>query len=268
MTWPWVVFLVVGVLAMIRLRDRRPLLAVLQIVLPLAVMVFFRDRKPRYLLPMIGPAAVICGYGLWVFLRELQNQTTERWPRIAAIIHFVALGAVCIGVPIAGATIAEMRTITGDPWYTRPLATWMAIGMASLLLLGAMVFRYRPIAIVVLTFVSMLALQAIVMAGYARSPSGASQLEPLANIIRGTVPRASIYDWNEDGRRSDEELAIYLNRTILFADPRTLPMTDHPQVYITRQPRGAPVPEPFPGWTLLDSTRERKNVWWAFVRTD
>jgi hypothetical protein len=263
------VFLVVGILGIIRFRDHRMLLPVLQIVLPLLVMVFFRDRKPRYLLPMIGPAAVICGYGIWVFLRALKS--TERWPRVVEVIHLVLLGAIAIGLPIAGATHPEMRTVAGGPWYPMALAVWMSAGMASLILLGLMIYRHKPSAIVVTTFIVMLALQAVVMFGYRASSSGMSTFKRLADVIHDSVPTASVYDWNADGRRVDEELAIYLNRTILFADPATLAPGVRPQVYITRQGKNKqgtrdPDPVPPPGWQFLASTRERKNVWWAFVR--
>ena len=62
-------------------------------------------------------------------------------------------------------------------------------------------------------------LQAVFMFGYSRAVAGTSTFKPLAEVIRSQVPNAVVYDWLGGDRRVEEELPIYLNRTVLQADP-------------------------------------------------
>jgi len=73
-----------------------------------------------------------------------------------------------------------------------------------------------------------------------------------------------VHDWSDNGRRVDEELAIYLNGPVTRANPATLTSGLSPQVMILRQPKNTPDPTLPPPWRVLAKTPERKNWWWAF----
>ena len=274
LTWPWVIFGFVGLIALFKRYDepgtaglaRRRLgrLAwwpVVQIAVPLLVMVWFRDRKERYMLPMVMPAAVLCAIGLKCFFEAWAARLT--WAKIALSLHAVAVVVVCVGFPLAGAM--TLKGPDGQAWYPVKLAVWMSVAFAALLGLGAIVVRRKIGAIVAFTVIAMLALQAV----YAAGRGAVSELKALADLIRRDAPNAVVHDYGPTGRRVDEETAIYLGRPITFRDPATLTPGDQPVVYLIRQDRrdveAKNDPKPPPGWHLLGTAKDKRNVWWAFV---
>ncbi|MGN6724596.1 MAG: glycosyltransferase family 39 protein, partial [Tepidisphaeraceae bacterium] len=262
MTWPWVIFGVLGWVGLwLHRRDRRLWLPVLLALLPLAVMVWFRDRKERYMLPMIAPAAVMCGYGLLLWIDGMRQRTRRDWA--IAVGHFLLLGGGALALAYLG---TRLKTVAGDPWYSRALAGWCAAAIVAWVGLGLLLTRRRPGALVVFTFHAMLGLQARFMLGYARSGGGRSNFKILADIVRARAPTASVYDWLENRHRIDEEFAIYLNRPVLQADPATIVPVDRPAVVIVRQRPDAPPPELPAQWRLLGTMKDHKNQWFAFVR--
>lgn len=258
MNWPWIVMLVVGFFVMIRARTRADLYTLAMLLIPIAIMTFVPDRKERYLLPFVAPAAILCARGIVEVLRSF---TENRW---IVAIHWVVLASVCIGLPLAGAYHPDMVRVDGTPWYPAPLAWWIVTGFASLILLGISLQKYFRPSFVVVTWVAVLGLQAVVTWAYADTPSGRSPLKVLANAIRTQAPGAKVYDFDEEVR-ADEELAIYLNRTIVRADPKTLTPSDVPVVFVTRKSRDEPDIVAPAGWSFIAKVQERKNEWWAFV---
>jgi len=266
MNWPWVVMLVVGIVVMCKARSLGDLYAAALVLLPILVMTFIPDRKERYLLPMLAPLAMICARGLlaWIDAPKPDAPKPDRAGAWITILHVFALGLICIGFPILGSTHPELRRLDGSPWYPRDLAIWIAIGFAAVIALGLVSRNHRRLSLVVATFVCLIALQAVVMFGYADSFSGRSVYKPMAETIRAIQPEG-VFDFDED-IRVEEELAIYLNRTILYTNPNTLTPGDRPLVYLTRQRRDEEEPVPEKGWTFLAKAKDKKDTWWAFVR--
>ncbi|MBC7784268.1 MAG: glycosyltransferase family 39 protein [Burkholderiales bacterium] len=264
--WPWAIMLIGGSVVMWRQRLRADWCAIAMVLVPIGIMIWFPDRKERYLLPMVAPLSIIAARGLAAFLAAPSGYRSARW---VAVLHYLLLGAICIGVPLAGAYHPLLRTIAAEPWYSPQLACWVAVMFASLILLGIVLQRRDRWSLPITTFVAMLILQAVVMYGYRFSESGMSPMKPLAEYIRRVTPDAAVYDWNANGRRVDEDLAIYLNRAVLPIDPKTLRPGDRHQIYVTRQGsddvKNKLDPIPPPGWMLMMKVKERKNYWWAFI---
>ena len=273
LSWPWVVFLFVSGIVILQQFRRRPewLLPALQVWVPLLIMVLFRDRKERYMLPLVAPLAVLSAIGVRAVLDAARDPHARALLRARIILglHWFVLAAVAIAFPLAGMFLKEMRSVEGQPWFPPAVAVPAACGLALLIGAGILLRRSRPHAVVAVTFASVLVLQALLQHGYAQGTSGRSQLKLIADAILREVPDAEIYDYTEN-KRIDEETAIYLNRIIPQRDPFTLPPSDRPQVWITRQNKRAITagqdPTPPPGWRLLIKVPERENVWWAFVR--
>ncbi len=259
MNWPWIVMLIVGFILILRSRSRSDYYTLAMLLIPIAILTLVPDRKERYLLPFVAPAAVMCGRGIVEVLRSF---AASRW---IVSIHWLVLASVCIGFPLAGAYHPDLIRVDGTHWFPVALAWWAVVGFASLILLGAWLQKYLHAAFVIVTFASVLALQALLNFAYADSPSGRSALKVLADAIRTQAPNARVYDF-DDEVRIDEELAIYLNRTITRADPATLTPTDTPIVYVTRQSRDEPDIVPPAGWVFVAKVKDRKNHWWAFVK--
>jgi 4-amino-4-deoxy-L-arabinose transferase-like glycosyltransferase len=259
MNWPWIVGLIVGTVVMLRTRSISDWYTLLMFLLPIAVMTLVPDRKERYLLPFVAPAAIIAARGMLEFIKG------GRAERVLRCVHWVALLGVCIGFPIAAATSDQITRVDGTNWYPLGLAIWFAVAITALVALGVLLQRRWSHAIIVTTCVCVLAMQALLMWGYKDSPSGRSSLKLLADAIREDAPGAAVFDWDENVR-VDEELAIYLNRVIIRADPATLTPVDSPLVYVTRQDRREAEPTPVTGWRFLARVPDRKNQWWAFVK--
>ncbi len=266
MMWPWLVFGVIGLILICKHpRDARRLLPLLQVLLPLAVMICFRDRKDRYLLPMIAPSATICAIGLAAWVNDWKQRNTARLGREQAVLGthvFVLLGGA---IALAWVGVSQ-PTVDGRSWWPASVA-----GMMSLLLLliastGVVLQRRHPWATAGATFATVLLLQAIFIVGYARGPSGMSAYAALADTIRTTASDARVYEWGGKGQRLTEEMSIYLNRAIFHAEPGTLRAApEGATVVLLRQYRGEPDPLLPAPWRLLGTATEKKQTWWAYL---
>jgi 4-amino-4-deoxy-L-arabinose transferase-like glycosyltransferase len=246
-------------------RDRRQgsmarggwLLALLLVAVPIVVMSFFPDRKERYLLPLLGPAAILAARGLTPILRDAPG------PRVPAWVQWLVLFVIAVGLPIAGATM--LKRVDAQPWYPRGFAVAVAIGLGALVVGGMAVGRAQPFALVAVTVLVMLALQPLFFAGYRASRQGRSDLRPLAAMIREAVPDAATYNWRPRGRqRLSVDLSIYLNRpTVWVGDANALPAEPdgRPQVIATMEKS-----PPGPDWLLIGQVPRDKDVCSAYVR--
>jgi 4-amino-4-deoxy-L-arabinose transferase-like glycosyltransferase len=258
--FPWIVFGVTGCIAIIQNKTNRgPWLMILQVIVPLCVMVWAGDRKERYLLPFIAPAAVICAIGVVTWLQHWRRPL--RTDKIVLWIHIVLLIGGGVGLGIVGVT---QQTFDGRPWWGPIFAAWVSVACAAFVALGLVLHRRIVWAIPVTTVMVMLGLGVIFMHGYRQSRNGMSELKPLADIIRRIGPDAEVYDWTPERGRVEEELAIYLNRSIHAADPQTLLPGDVPRVIILCQAKNTADPTLPPPWRVLGKVPERKNWWWAF----
>lgn len=263
LTAPWLIFGLVGLLALWqRRRERAAWLPMIFAVVPLLAMVWFRDRKERYMLPMIAPCAIICGYGVMVWARSWKAERT--WGDVAVLaLH----GLVMIGLAAALMFVGSrsIKTIYGTPWYTQPMATWGLVAIAAFAGLIVLLTRRRAWVMPAGSFVLMLGLLGVYLLGYRDSADGRSPLKPLTDAIIEQAPGAVVYDWLPRGR-VDEQIALYLNRTVLRADPATLKPIDRPIVLIMRQGKTDERPQPPAEWKLLTSADEGAATWFAFVR--
>jgi hypothetical protein len=269
LAYPWVVFLIVGLILAareLRLRSNQPLLlAVFLLVVPLVVMSLFRDREARYVLPMAGPAAIVAAWGVRAHMISWRHWRTE--DSIVVWVHWIALAILAIGLPLGGAASTRfMRTREGDPWYPPDSGAVMAAVQAGLILTFVLLHRRWRGGLVMGTVVSMLLLQAVFLQGYRFSREGRSEMKPLADAIWAAHPHADVY--NADAkRRVPSDLSIYLNRTIRgVPDGWSLEPGDRPIVLIVFQRPTDTSPQPPEGWTPLASISRDRNRWHAFVR--
>jgi 4-amino-4-deoxy-L-arabinose transferase-like glycosyltransferase len=270
---PWTPVLVHGLIwtaveAVSPLRTRTPpsretqgmVFALLLLIVPIITMSFVPDRKVRYLLPMAAPAALLAARGLSATLDPADPRRVPQWAVWATLL--VMSVALCV------AGTKYLRTVDGDPWYSRRAAAGIAVASAAIISLGYVASRSRPLLTVIGPACVMLLLQPIVLAGYRNSREGRSEMRPLAEMIRRLVPDARMYYWRPEGmKRASVDLAIYLNRpTRWIANPTALPPDEHPQVVVAQQPRGGPELAPPPGWVPLGQTPRDANWFHAFLR--
>ena len=248
-------------------RERRGLhLMLAWVLVPLIVMWFFPERRDRYLLPLIPPTAVLCGWAVLKHLSDLRRSSPAsvgpRWP---LGIHWATVAAIGLGLPLLGLVgVSWFRTADGRPWFSAGLSA--ALAGLVILTLVACVQRRQPGAprLVGGTFVVMLLVQAAFTWGYARSASGISESKRFVEPILAQYPGAIVYNANNRSRRRDLplEMTIYLNRVVPRAEqPERLEPTDRPQVIIF--PDGAcRAPDGF----KPAARRFIKEEWWnAFV---
>jgi 4-amino-4-deoxy-L-arabinose transferase-like glycosyltransferase len=260
---PWLVFGVVGLLALWqRRREAAAWLPTVFCVVPLLVMVWFRDRKDRYMLPLVVPAAIICGYGVVVWMRSWATQRNVA-DKLVLALHTLLLLGLSVGLLIAGHL--SLRTVFERPWYPKAMVAWGVVAVAAFAMLTGLLQRRRAWAVPGGSFLLMLGVLTVFLVGYRNSRDGRSPLKPLTDAIVEQAPGAVVYDWLPRGR-VDEQIALYLNRTILRADPATLQPIDRPMVLIMRQARQDDLPLPPKGWSLIATADEGAAKWFAFLR--
>lgn len=283
---PWAVWFVVGLIgggARLRPRvagaegprGRRVVLVFLQVVVPVLIMSLFRNRKERYLLPMVAPAAVLSAWGMAQVCGWMRSAGSERAGRqkettrvITSALHWALLAGLAIGLPLAGGFARAMRNVHGGAWFPAPLAIGAALGGAVLVALGIVLSRRRPIVLPVVTVIVMLPLQMLYVWGAGRSSEGLSDMKPIAAAIRAQPGRPSVYSYRPgtEARHAPQDLAIYLNALVTRArDVDAIPQGDGPQMLVVCQRRTHPLP-PLPGWTALGRYRIPPNTWHLFER--
>ena len=264
---PWTVFLLVGFAVIVRqLRAREitaDLLAALLLVVPLVIMSFAKDRQDRYALPMIPAAAIVTAIGVREHLSRWKSP--DRTFRVVQTLHWTMLAIIAAIVPMLGAT-PLLKQADGSPWFSLKFATIEAALGAVLVITGIVRHRRKPGALVAMTFVTMLVMQAVIFKGYRTSTSGRSDLKPLADAMATTFPGATYFNAHPKGKRPPTDLGVYLNRTIRWIpDASQVQPTDHPLVLFMLQNKGDPEPDPPEQWHFVDKAKRDKDWWWAFV---
>lgn len=273
---PWTAFLIDGLvrvpLAAWRERRNRSLSSatvramypIITLVVTFVVMSCFKDRKERYLLPIVPVAAVIAARG-FIAMRDREPHA------LPVPAHWITL-AIMACIPLVGIGTFAVKTWDGRPWF-EPRFALIATGSAlAIVSLGALLFHraHWNGAAVGAAVALMLLLQAVGIRGYRLSREGRSDMRPLAESIRRSFPDAEMNNWRADGqrKRAPVDLSIYLNRvTRWIADPATLPPSDRPQIYLTLQEKDEPDPQPAPGgWRFFDKVKRDKDWYVAFVR--
>ena len=236
-------------------------LALLLVLVPILTMSFFPDRKERYLLPLVGPAAILAARGIAAMLDPLEKR------KIPPIVNWAIVAVIGIGLPISGATHL-LKRVDGAPWYPPVLAACAAVVVAMLIIIAIQQSRRYPFVLVIAPATIMLMLQPLFLFGYRDAREGVSEMRPLAQTIRYAAPDAVIYNWRPEGpKRADVSLSIYLNRpTVWVDDPSAIPRGERAQVMITQQRPDRPERLAPPDWIYLDQVAHDKERYMAFVR--
>lgn len=283
--FPWTAFLVVGIVVAARAmvgrgdvapdefaRNRPAAFALIFVIVPLLIMSFVSDRKDRYALPMLGPAAIVIAYGLAEHFRAWHR---PRWAAIdvlLVIIQWIGVAVIGIGLPLLLSPWARHLPWIGEqladvePLMNNQASAIVLAGMTVLVLAGVWLHRRWPGGIVAGTVVVMLVAQAIGFRAYSRFQDvGRSDVKPLADAIWAAVPDAEV-SYIHPSRRIPEGVSIYLNRNApRVADASTIRPSNHPHVAIFPQSRGEPDPVPPPGWRPLAIGMTGKKRLHAFV---
>jgi 4-amino-4-deoxy-L-arabinose transferase-like glycosyltransferase len=274
--FPWLGWLVIGIAAGAatlwnRRHDRR-LLAFLLAVVPLLVMNLFEERKERYLIPLIGPLAVVAA---WPVLEHLKNAPRwEAWEKIGALLHWGGLVVLAVVLPIAGVLgLEKMRTVAGQPWFSWPVAGAGLAAMGVVIAAGMAAYRRRRIAMVTATVLVMAVAQALYVWGYSRDDAGVSDMGAIADTILAAAPDARLYS-SYSGEKPGivfmpgVDLSIYTNRTVPYAsEPAKLSADDRPVVVLAVARKGEAEPAaPGPAWNeLARADRSNKEKWRVYV---
>lgn len=282
---PWSIFVVLGLLTaaaeMVRrlvhprwLRRNRTfgrvrptglLWVFLMILVPIVVMSLFRDRKDRYLLPLIPPAAILAAMALKMVVADLQRRPIAA--RLAIGGHWLILLVLVVGLPITMGLLPRDEYVDATGWLPWKLAipaamvggifwfAWLRVGGGHKWLI--------PARIVTATVFLFLYTANLFLAGYSTSREAKTDLLPIARAIRQDAPDARV--WHGE-RYVPPGLLIYSGRVILPL-PDELDETKR-HVYVVRQRRVDEDPEPTmpEPWRVLRTARRDRSVWWAFVR--
>lgn len=267
--FPWTVYLVIGLIVggqalWQRSKDPR-LLALFLFVVPIVVMSFFNDRKERYLLPMLGPGAVVTAWALLVHARAWgASNREERWTGIA---HWAVVAGAAAGLPLLAATgwFAGLSRADGGPWFAWPVASIAAAGMLAIVIAAIRWQRRRGFALVVGTMLFMLFFQGVLVSGYRKGPAAQSQMKPLAEAIWRRAPNAPVYNAMRN-KRVPGDLSIYLNQSVREVSKAQLRRATPPYVVVMYQDADGEPPTP-PGRSELLARVQRGRHWWyAYVR--
>src|SRR5205823_134532 len=168
--------------------------------------------------------------------------------RVVATLHWMTLGAIAVAFPVLGATTL-LKQSSGARWFSMRFASIEAALGAALVFAGIMLHRRRPGALVTMTLVTMLVVQAVAFKGYCTSQPGRSDLKPLADLLVARYPGASFYNAHPRGKRPPTDLGVYLNRTILAtADASQIRASENPAVLFMLQNKSETEPAPPQGW--------------------
>ena len=238
-------------------------LPLLMLLLPIVVMSFFSEKKTRYLLPFVGPAAVLAAVAISRFIddEQLKPPGHKRLSigRVAVVITTVAAAWFAVGLPIAGAIgfNKSFRNFTGDPLFTPTYAAVMA-GVGLIGLIASVLWSRRSIFLWMVAIVFVGWVGAEVRLNGDTLTQGDADDRPqrdLAALIWQQYPDATIYSADPATlygqlNRAAIVLSIHTNR-IVYAKPDDLPThrADKPLVLLTDSVQTVP-PVP-PGWKRL-----------------
>lgn len=194
-------------------RDERTRLRamVCLIVVPLVVQSCFKQKADRYLLPLVGPMAVLAAAGL---RHHLETRPAEARRDVGGFFYWFVLAAIAITLVILGTLGVPrgLRRADGTPWFPRPLGVAAGAVAVSLLVAATLAHVRRSRSVALFTLLFMLLTMHLIALGYGQSIAGRSRMRPLAERIWAQYPDARIYTSRPFGQRASEDLSIYLNR--------------------------------------------------------
>ena len=266
MMLPWLIWFLTGFVEIARLGRAAAKLwmAIFLLVLPIAALQPFAERRDRYLLPMIVPASLIAAYGVLKHVPKWRKWTG--WQRLLVILHGCVLIVFGIGLPIWGHYL--QKTVEGQPWYS---AQTTATAILAAVVIGAvslLIYRKSRFGFIAGTVAIMLLANLVFLSGYRNSSSGRSEGKRLADQILSAYPDALIYNAAPKNRSLlPLELLIYLDRDVpSIDDPTKLPPSDRPQVLLyPPDAHSSPVAAP-PGFHEFAQRKINTGMYHVFVR--
>lgn len=248
---PWTAWVLAGAWRAVMNRREttpsriKPLLPLLLVLLPLIVMSCFGEKKARYLLPFVAPAAVLAGMA---FARHDEDER-EHVPgvrtitigRVAAATTIGAAFWLAAGVAIVGAIgIKNYQSNGGGPWFSPVTAVCVTLLTVAVLAAGLVLSRRSAVwwvlSIVLVTWLG----SELKLRGDCLSPGDPDDRpqRELADRIWQTYPTAKIYSADDPTlygqlNRPAIVLSMHTNRVIRSL-PTTQPMNPaEPWILIT-----------------------------------
>ena len=280
---PWLPLLILGAIAAVQkwLADRRQaaagarglLFALFLFVIPLLVLSFFKDKRDRYVLPMVGPAAILAAAGVTHCLREIRRG--NKGALIWRTLHYWTLFVLATVLPFGGAIGAfDQVDISQKPVFGPALALTTIAVCWLLLGIGFLLRNTRRPALAPITTAVMLVLQALFFWGYSKTDDGVSPVGPLAEDLWSAYPDACILNVNGSSALGTTELSIYFDRpfTPIRAE-YALKLIPGPQpiIAVIKLPTGDPIAAraqvfgAFAGWRFIDRIIDDTHVWYVFL---
>jgi len=259
--------------------SHRLLMMICLVLTPLIVMSFFKDKKDRYLLPMIGPIAILAATGLKDWQPKKHSTTSEAPHAYAGLsptaqtrlqaTYWLAIAAVPITFTLLAALgwPSTFRGTNGNPWLSWPIAAGGVL-VSALILIATLRSAGNYAALFTLLFLAIF-MHLLTLGYYFHSASGRSKMLPLANRIWAKYPNAKVFTTMPFGSRASEDLSIYMNRTTgwITTDQmnRLLPSTDPVVVLMRLRQSDPPIKLSAPWQTLLTFPKELGESWRAVV---
>ena len=262
---PWLpLFLAGGCLMWPGLRRaRRISLPLFLLIVPIVVLSLFHDRKERYLLPLVGPVALIAAHAAVRLKRRFILRT-----RSALIVwktHWIVLCLLAIGMPAMG--MFYLKRIDGQPWY--PIAggiAAMAVGFGIVTLGWICQSRWRC-SFVAATVAVLLLANAAFLSAWSQSAHGHSEMKPVADRLHLEFPGQTVVYFNPTNDKPVTlDLDIYLDRPVpvtSLAPPATV--YEHAGAIVLLQGSGEPAPH-FAGWQPAFDLVSRNHHWMVLRR--
>jgi 4-amino-4-deoxy-L-arabinose transferase-like glycosyltransferase len=232
------------------------------LLLPIVVMVFFPERRDRYLLPMLGPAAILIA---WTFLRMAEDARpmARKWFNALTLFQWLGLAAMAIVLPLAGAL--WLKTADQTRWYPPLFAVVAALVGLFLVALAARGGFNSISGLAGGSLALVLLFNGLFLYGYGQSDKGRSSARPLADSILRAYPTARVLNGNMRKGRSDVplELTVYLDQAVVrYDEPGRRPASDRPIVVIF--PASAPPALPANAQPLANAVI-KGEPWEAYV---
>ena len=263
---PWLPMFVAGFyIACQKLRrSTRMTLAVSLVVLPIIALSFLHDRKERYLLPMIGPAAILAAHAAVRLKRAYPFR--QNAARVVWNIHWGLLFVLTIGLPVAGAI--KLKRLDGGFWYSPTLAILALIAGVGVIAIGLFLQRKRRDGFILTGGAVMLLVNLLLLYGLTASPEGLSEMKPVADRIHADFPAGTViyYDPPPRVKPVTLDLDIYLDRIVqVTSDLPPSPVYDGVSALIVLRKPDDPEPK-FKGWKSHFDLVSRKHHWYVMVR--
>ena len=263
---PWIPLYLGGFyISFFGLRKRKPIgLAFLLVIVPILILSFFHDRKDRYLLPLVGPTAILAAHAAVRLKRAWPFRKTDA--RIVWWAQWSIVLVLVIGLPIVGGV--RLRRIDGAHWYSVGLvAAAVALGCVGVITGLAMQRRYR-LSYLVTGATIFLAINTLFLYGWSDSSEGRSEMKPLADGIRAAVGGGQVmfYDPSVGSKPVTLDLDIYLNRIVrVSTEPITAASYKNAAAVVVLRKDNQIVPN-FPGWRPVFDSMNRNHHWYVLTQ--